>query len=420
MQIYVGKNGQQLGPFTLDEVNGKLADGTFVGTDLAWYEGAAGWAPLSGVPGVTLRPTPAPAAAVTPAPSPTPAAVVTPTPTAVPARPNTPIVQAPRRGSGVLGVVSWVLIGITMVVSLIPLVGCAGWVMGIVVGIAAIVMGIVMLTRGSTVHGSLVILAGILLVPLCFGLQFLSLAAFGGTYERKQQTQILENLGTINAAKVQWAAETGATKGAPVTMANLTKQLSGTPVTPAAGETYDPMPVGEGPTATLPSNRTLGKFKGGDVLTYDNLKAALANSSIFDWIHQVTPSPSPSVAPALSPKPSVAPSVSALQQPSVAPSVTAAPRFSSSPRPSMSPRSSSTPRSLISPRQNVEPRDSPSSRPSPSAKFAPRVDPRQSPASEDQPQNDNSGAPKQGRQYPPNNQQPAETPEPTPDDSGDE
>ena len=47
MQIYVGKNGQQLGPFTLDEVNSKLADGTFVGTDLAWFEGAAGWAPLS-------------------------------------------------------------------------------------------------------------------------------------------------------------------------------------------------------------------------------------------------------------------------------------------------------------------------------------------------------------------------------------
>src|ERR1043165_6984697 len=70
MQIYVGKNGQQLGPFSLEEVNRKLADGTFAGTDLAWYEGAAGWAPLSGVAGVVIPP----ASPATPAPSPAPAA----------------------------------------------------------------------------------------------------------------------------------------------------------------------------------------------------------------------------------------------------------------------------------------------------------------------------------------------------------
>src|SRR3954468_18354805 len=101
MQIYVGKNGQQLGPFTLDEVNSKLADGTFVGTDLAWFEGTAGWAPLSGVPGITIRPAPAPAAAVTPAPLPTPSPVVSPTPAPTPMRPNASIVQPPRSGSGV-------------------------------------------------------------------------------------------------------------------------------------------------------------------------------------------------------------------------------------------------------------------------------------------------------------------------------
>src|SRR4030081_1285840 len=56
MQIYVGKNGQQLGPFSLEEVNRKLADGTFAASDLAWYEGAAGWAPLSSVTGVVVPP----------------------------------------------------------------------------------------------------------------------------------------------------------------------------------------------------------------------------------------------------------------------------------------------------------------------------------------------------------------------------
>src|SRR3954468_15981286 len=133
MQIYVGKNGQQLGPFTLDEVISKLADGTFVGTDLAWFEGAAGWAPLSGVPGITIRP--APAAAVTPAPVPTPSRVVSPTPASAPMRPNASIVQPPRGGAGVLGIVSWVLIGITLVVSCIPLIGCAGWAIGSVIAI---------------------------------------------------------------------------------------------------------------------------------------------------------------------------------------------------------------------------------------------------------------------------------------------
>ena len=54
MQIYVGKNGQQLGPFSIEEINRKLADGTFAGSDLAWYEGAVGWAPLSGVAGVVI------------------------------------------------------------------------------------------------------------------------------------------------------------------------------------------------------------------------------------------------------------------------------------------------------------------------------------------------------------------------------
>jgi hypothetical protein len=413
MQIYVGKNGQQLGPFSLDEVNRKVADGTFTGSDLAWYEGAAGWAPLSGVPGVNIRPAPV-APAVTPAPAaipvqPTPAA----TPAPAPIRPNASIVQPPRSGTGILALVSWVLLGISLVVSFIPVVGCFGWAFAIVVAVAVIIMGIVMLTRGRGLHGGLIILAGILIVPICFAAQFLSLAAFGGTYVRKQERQILENLGTINTAKIQWAADTKASNGAPVTMASLTKQLSGHSFTPAVGETYDPMPVGQAPTATLPSDKTLGKFKGGDVLTAASLETALANSSIFDWLQRITPTPAPSAPPALSPKPSIAPSVSSLPNPA-APSVTAAPSVSVSPRPSTSPRSSSSPHLLISPRQSVEPRDSPSSRPSPSAKFAPRVNPRQSPGpSEDKSPSDNSGGLKQGRQYP------GDTPAPSPDDNSD-
>src|SRR4051794_2494378 len=119
MQIYIGKNGQQLGPFSLEEVNRKLADGTFTGADLAWYEGAAGWAPLSGVPGVVI---PQARAAISP-----PIPVSTPTPTPAPAqpviapiRPNASIVQPVKRPTRTLSMVSWILLGITLVVSFIP------------------------------------------------------------------------------------------------------------------------------------------------------------------------------------------------------------------------------------------------------------------------------------------------------------
>src|SRR5438045_8821080 len=93
MQIYVGKNGQQLGPFSLEEVNRKLADGTFAGTDLGWYEGAAGWAPLSGIAGVVVpqagATTPPPVAAPRPTPIP-------PAPAVAPVPPNSPSVRRPK------------------------------------------------------------------------------------------------------------------------------------------------------------------------------------------------------------------------------------------------------------------------------------------------------------------------------------
>src|SRR5947207_14921410 len=99
MQIYVGKNGQQLGPFSLEEVNRKLADGTFVGTDLAWYEGAAGWAPLSGLAGVVIPPV----STTMPAPAPAPiAAPSQPAPTVAPVRPKPPIAQPAPRATGTL------------------------------------------------------------------------------------------------------------------------------------------------------------------------------------------------------------------------------------------------------------------------------------------------------------------------------
>jgi hypothetical protein len=380
MQIYVGKNGQQLGPFSLEEINRKLADGTYAGTDLGWHEGATGWAPLSSIAGVVVPPgAPAPPAATTPA-----AAPAAPTPAPAPVRSNAPIVQRPATPPGgykTLAMVSWVLLGVTLFISFIPFLGCGSWILAWPVAVAAIIMGIIVLTRGGTGQGILIILAGVLIVPLSFLGQFASLALFGGTIDRQQQTQVLGNLRAIDSAKGQFAAQTKAAEGAPVTMANLTSYLTGREIKPAVEEQYDPKPVGQSPIATIPAGKTLGKFKAGDVVTAANLEQSLASSSAFSWAFGKT-SPAPSVLPTTSPKPTAA---AATPTPSARPSP-----------PSVSPRPTASPRSLISPRQSVEP-DEP--RPSPSAKFAPRdgprMDRRESPSEPEQ-----SGGLKQGRQFP--------------------
>jgi hypothetical protein len=401
MQIYVGKNGQQLGPFSLEEINRKLADRTFAGTDLAWYEGAAGWAPLASVAGVVIPPV----SPATPTPSTAPAATPTPVQPApiapVAIRPNASIVQPAPRGTGTLSMVTWILLGLTFVVSFIPFVGCGAWLLGVPVAITAIILGIIMLTRGGTGSGILAILGGILIVPLCFLAQFLSLMVFGGTVERKELGNIKSNLILIDSAKTKWVADTKATDGTPVTMANLKSQLGGKEVKPVVDETYDPMPVGQPPTATLPANKTLGTFGAGDAMTVATIDTALANSSAFNWNFKKSTTTSSPTPPSISPKPKL----------SAAPSVTAAPSETVSPKPSLSPRSSATPHSLISPRQREESEESPSSRPSPSAKFAPPhkvapTNPRQSPSGPEP-----SDGLRHGKQKPSESSSPSPSPE---------
>jgi hypothetical protein len=204
----------------------------------------------------------------------------------------------------------------------------------------------------------------------------------------------------IDTAKAKFVTETKASNGTPVTMANLTSQLGGKEVKPVVEETYDPMPVGQAPTATLPANKTLGTFSGGDILTVASLEKSLAENSTLSWMKRSrTTTSSPTPGPSFSPKPSLAPSVTASPNPSL------------TPPPPPSPKSSTAPHSLISPRQSVEPEDAPSSRQSPPGKFAPRTS---IPPSQDQPNSEKSGGPKQGRQHP--RQSPGATPEKSPDD----
>jgi Domain of unknown function (DUF4190)/GYF domain 2 len=121
MQIHVARDGKELGVFSVEEIKRQLAAGTLRETDLAWHEGAAGWAALSTIPGVTS----APASSAAPV---SPAAVAV-----------TPAAVVPQRKSEQLAVLS-------LIFSILGLFGfCCGFFL--MAGIAGIVCGHIALSR---------------------------------------------------------------------------------------------------------------------------------------------------------------------------------------------------------------------------------------------------------------------------------
>ena len=54
MQIYISRDGEQNGPYSVEDVNTYLTDGTLLPTDLACQEGMDEWVPLGEIPGVIV------------------------------------------------------------------------------------------------------------------------------------------------------------------------------------------------------------------------------------------------------------------------------------------------------------------------------------------------------------------------------
>ena len=54
MLIHINRDGEQFGPYTLEDLNVYLAQGALFPTDLAWWDGAPGWVQMNEVPGVVL------------------------------------------------------------------------------------------------------------------------------------------------------------------------------------------------------------------------------------------------------------------------------------------------------------------------------------------------------------------------------
>ena len=62
VMIHVMRDGQQFGPYTLEDLNSYLVQRTLLPSDQVWWEGAPAWVPMDQVPGVQLPGMPAVAA----------------------------------------------------------------------------------------------------------------------------------------------------------------------------------------------------------------------------------------------------------------------------------------------------------------------------------------------------------------------
>ena len=52
--IHILRDGQQFGPYTIEDINTFLSEGSLLTSDQAWHEGSEGWIPITEVPGVTF------------------------------------------------------------------------------------------------------------------------------------------------------------------------------------------------------------------------------------------------------------------------------------------------------------------------------------------------------------------------------
>ena len=159
MQIHIARDGKQLGPFSLEEINRQLAAGTLNLSDQAWYEGAAGWAALSTVPGVGAA---APASASPISPATVPASVA-------------PATVVPTRKTEQLAILS-------LIFSILGLCGfCCGFFM--MAGVAGIVCGHIALSRiksDPNLEGHGLAMAGVVIGYLAIAGWLVWIFVFGG------------------------------------------------------------------------------------------------------------------------------------------------------------------------------------------------------------------------------------------------
>ena len=54
MQVHIDRNGERYGPYSIEEINAYLANGTLLPTNLAWQDGMTDWLPVNQISGVVM------------------------------------------------------------------------------------------------------------------------------------------------------------------------------------------------------------------------------------------------------------------------------------------------------------------------------------------------------------------------------
>jgi hypothetical protein len=215
----------------------------------------------------------------------------------------------------------WTLAAVTLALSLTAFLGFGIWLLPWPVAVVILVLA---LKRGIKGQGIALLITAILLVPLSYVAQFGSLAVYGTSAmmeQEWQETQVLQNLRALATAKAAWVTETEAKNGAPVMMVTLTSYLGGKEMMPVVDERYDPRPVGQEPTATLPEGKHFWDYPtGGGAYTALGLEQILSershnpvNMAVGQFLHPSEKwlplfwESSPVVAPSVTPAPPIAP-----------------------------------------------------------------------------------------------------------------
>jgi hypothetical protein len=157
--IYVIHEDQQIGPFAEEKIRRYLEEGRIQPTTLAWVEGAADWKPISEMLGL---------ASAQPAPVQAP-----PQPQAQPQQLHAPAYAAPQApqqnhqaNPKKLILASWLMIGVTCLVALIPGIGFLTWIIAFPVLLVTFILGILTLTRGRTMQGVMILLTSLIAAPV--------------------------------------------------------------------------------------------------------------------------------------------------------------------------------------------------------------------------------------------------------------
>ncbi len=157
--IYIHHNNEQVGPFTEEKIRRYLEEGRIQPTTLAWVDGAADWKPIAEMLGLASTPPPP----VQAPPRPQAQARQQQGPAYAAPQSQQPSHQAnPKK----LILASWLMIGVTCLVALIPGIGFLTWIIAFPILLITFILGIITLTKGRTTQGVMILLTSLIAAPV--------------------------------------------------------------------------------------------------------------------------------------------------------------------------------------------------------------------------------------------------------------